>query len=161
MKILIPMAVMLLAMQAQATQLPVRDLTNLVSDADHILIATVEKVDIDANGNQVTNDSARTRPGSDHHLRLHVRLTSKGVVYSELGKVPETFMIPLWQKRHAALGNQNKEVEGKTYIFLLKGTDLNPVYHGPFMRKPSERPEIEAILKRSTSQNKAIDSDKK
>jgi len=155
MKILIAIAVLSFVVQAQATQIPFRDLTNLVSDADHVLVATVEKVDmIDAKGNQVTNDTARTGPGSENQLRLHVKLTTNGVVASPAGKVPETIVIPLWQRWHDTLANRRREVQGKKFIFLLKGSDYIPVYHGLFMRKPSEKAEIEAILKRKKSQNK-------
>jgi len=121
MKILIAITVALLAAQSQATQIPFRDLTNLVFDADHILIATVEKVDmVDAKGNQVTNDSARTGPGSENKLRLHVTLTSKGLITSQAGKIPDTIVIPLWQEWHDTLSNRKKESEGKIFIFLLK-----------------------------------------
>jgi hypothetical protein len=162
MKITIALATILFAVQVQATQIPFRDLTNLVSDADHVLIATVEKVDmIDAKGNQVTNDTARTGPGSENQLRLHVKLDTNGVVASSAGKIPGTIVIPLWQNWHDTLANRRKEVKGKTFIFLLKGNNFLPVYHGLFMRELAEQAEIEAILKRKKSQSKAIDSDKK
>lgn len=154
MKILIAMGVALFAVQAQATQIPFRDLTNLVSEADHILVGTVEKVDmLDAKGNLVMNDTARTGPGSENQLRLHVTVATNAVVASSADKIPETVVIPLWQRWHDTLGNRKKEVQGKTFIFLLKGNDFVPVYHGLFMREPSEKPEIEAILKRKNSQN--------
>jgi hypothetical protein len=154
MKILIGFAALLFAVQAQATQIPFRDLTNLVSDADHVFIGTVEKVDmVDAKGSQVTTETARTGPGSENQLRLHVTVATNQVIASS-AKVPVKIVIPLWQRWHDTLGNRRKEVQGKTFIFLLKGKDLAPVYHGFFMRKPSERAEIEAILKRKKTQNK-------
>ncbi len=156
MKILIGFAALLFAVQAQATQIPFRDLTNLVSDADHVLIGTVEKVDmVDAKGNQVTNETARTGPGSENQLRLHVNVPTNGVISSSAEGAPETILIPLWQRWHDTLGNRRKEVEGKTFIFLLKGNDFVPVYHGLFMREPSEKAEIEAILRsKKKTQNK-------
>ncbi len=154
MKILIGFMALLFAVQVQATQIPFRDLTNLVSEADHVLLATVENVDmIDARGKQVTRDTVRTGPGSENQLRLHIKVATNGVVYSSSDKVPETIVIPLWQMWHDTLGNRKKEVQGKTFIFLLKGKDFTPVYHGLFMREPSEKAEIETLLKRKTAQN--------
>lgn len=154
MKILIGFAVVLLAVGAQATQIPFRDLTNLVSDADHILIATVENVDmVDAKGNQITNETARTGPGIENLLRLHVTVTSKGLIASSADKVPQTIVIPLWQRWHDTLANRKKEVQGKTFIFLLKGNDFAPVYHGGFTRETSERATIERLLKEKRAQN--------
>ncbi len=155
MKTLIAMAIALLAVQAGATQIPFRDLTNLVSEADHVLIGTVTRVDmIDGKGNQVTNETARTGPGSENMLRLHVSVATNGVIASTAGMVPKEATIPLWQKWHDTLGNRRKEVEGKTFIFLLKGLDFQPVYSGLFMREMEERPEIERLLKDRKTQNK-------
>jgi len=155
MKILIGLAALLFAVQAQATQISFRDLTNLVSDADHVLIGTVEKVDmVDAKGNQVTNETARTGPGSENQLRLHVTVATNAVIASTTNDVPDKVIINLWQKWHHTLGNRRKGTEGETFIFLLTGPDFKPVYYGLFMRKPSERSEIDAILKRKKAQNK-------
>ena len=156
MKILIGFVVILLTVQAHATQIDFRDLTNLVSDADHVLVGTVTQVDmIDGKGNQVTNETARTGPGIENMLRLHVSVATNGVMVSSASKAPETLVIPLWQKWHDTLGNRKKEVQGKTFIFLLKGKDFAPVYQGGFWRNLSDRPEIEAILKKKRSQNQA------
>jgi len=49
---------------AGATSVPPRSLTNLVADADHVIIGKVTLVDmVDHKGNQVTNLAARTGPG--------------------------------------------------------------------------------------------------
>ena len=154
MKILIGFAVIVLTMHAHATQIAFRDLTNLVSDADHVLVGTVTRVDmVDGKGNQVTKETARTGPGSVNMLRLHVSVATNGVIVSTAGKVRGEITIPLWQGWHDTLGNRKKEVESKTFIFLLKGPDFQRVYSGLFMREMAERLEIEGLLKDKKTQN--------
>lgn len=154
MKMLTVTAVTLIALQAQATQIPFRDLTNLVADADHILVGIVDKVGMsDAKENQITNETARTGPGSDNLIRLYIKVPTNGVVTSSAHKMPDTIVIPLWQEWHDTLGNRKREVKGKTFVFLLKGNDFAPVYHGLFMRPISERAEIERLLKEKKVQN--------
>lgn len=156
MKILIGFVVALFGVQAYATQIPFKDLTNLVAETDHVLVGTVTRVDmVDANGNQVTNETARTCPGSANQLRLHVAMATNGVIASTASRVPEKLVIPLWQMWFDTLGNRKKLMEGKTFIFLLKGPDFQPVYFGLFDRQMSERTEIERLLKEKPTQNKA------
>ncbi len=154
MKTFIGFVAIVLTVQAHATSIAFRDLTNLVSEADHILVGTVTRVDmIDGKGSQVTKKTARTGPGSENMLRLHVSVATNGVVASTTGKVPGEITIPLWQMWHDTLGGRKKEVEGKTFIFLLKGSDFQPVYFGLFMREMAERLEIERLLKDKKTQN--------
>jgi len=56
-------------------------------------------------------------------------------------------MISLWQRWFDTLGNRRKEVDGKSFIFLLKGLTFQPVHFGLFMRELSERAEIKRLLK--------------
>ena len=158
MKILIGFTLVLFGVQAYATQIEFKDLTNLVSQADHILVGTVTRVDmLDGKGNQVTNETARTGPGSENLLRLHVSVVTNGIVVSTAGKIPKDVVIPLWREWHDTLGNRKKEVEGKTFIFLLKAQDFQPVYFGFFMRELSERTKIERLLKDKKTQNQPSD----
>jgi len=159
MKILIGFAVVLITVQAQATQIPFKALTNLVAEADHVLVGAVIQVDmVDGKGNHVTNETARTCPGSENQLRLHVAVATNGVIASTAINVPEKLVILLWQRWFDTLGNRRKEVEGKSFIFLLKGAAFQPVYFGGFMRELSERAEIERLLKEKPTQNQASEA---
>ena len=96
MKTIVGCAVVLLAAQLHATQIPFRDLTNLVADTDHVLAGTVTQVDmIDGKGNQITGATARTGPGSENQLCLHVSVTTNGVIACKAGRVPEKIVILL------------------------------------------------------------------
>jgi hypothetical protein len=151
-------AVVLLActLPSHATQIPFRDLTNLVAEADCVLIGTVTGVDmVDGKGHSVTNDAARTGPGSDNQLRLHIQVTEDGVLATATNPAPSRLTIPLWPLWHDTLGNRTMEAKGKTFIFLLKGIEFTPVYQGLFMRDPSERSVIEELLKKKAERNRA------
>lgn len=147
----------LLVSESAATQIPFKDLTNLLTETDHVLVGTVTHVDmLDGGGHPVSDVSARTGPGSENLLRLHVAIQSNGVIASSSDNRPAAITIPLWQKWHDTLGNRKREVEAKTYIFLLQGPEYTPVYHGLFMRELSERPDIERILKEMKTQNNGV-----
>ena len=153
MKRIIAFLCSLCAIQGNATQIPFEDLTNLVAEADHVLIGTVTRVDmIDGRGHQVTDEKAGT-PKTGNQLRLHVQIGKDGILATTTNQAPDRLTIPLGQEWHDTLGNRRKESEGKTFIFLLKGADFSPVYFGDFMREPSERPAIEDLLKKKNTQN--------
>ncbi len=144
----------LFASQASATQIIYRDLTNLVADADHVLIGTVTDVDmLDSMGNQVSDDDARTGPGVENQLRLHVTVDTNDVLKTGSDATPLQIVIPLWTKWHDTLGNRKHESQNKTFIFLLKGNNYEPVYYGLYMRDLSERREIEDLIKKGKEQN--------
>jgi hypothetical protein len=144
---LISVTVVLFSLQVQATQIAFKDLTNLVAEADHVFVGTVTKVDmVDGQGQPVTDKTARTGPGSPNQLRLHVTLDTNRIL-ATTAKLPAVIVIPLWRRWHDTLGNRMQETQGKTHIFLLKGPDFQPVYHGLFMRELSEQAEVESLLK--------------
>ncbi len=154
MKTVFGIGIILCAIQVNGTQIAYKDLTNLVADADHVVIGTVARVDmVTGKGKQVIDESGQTGPGIENQLRLHVEVAKDGVLATATNRVPERLMIRLWQGWHDTLGNRRKETEGKTFIFLLKGSDFSPVYPGLFMRQVSERQTIEELLKKRKSQN--------
>src|SRR5262249_55679580 len=60
---------------ASATSVRRIELPELVQRSDHVLLATVTKVDmVDANGKQVTYRAARTGPGSRNTIRFHLEV---------------------------------------------------------------------------------------
>jgi hypothetical protein len=150
---LIGVTVVLFSLQAQATQIAFKDLTNLVAEADHVFVGTVTRVDmVDGQGQPVTDKTARTGPGNPNQLRLHVAVDTNRIL-ATTAKLPSVIVVPLWGKWHDTLGNRQQEVQGKTYIFLLKGPDFQPGYPAGFMRALPEQAEIEALLKRRRALN--------
>jgi hypothetical protein len=129
-----------------ATTIIPKSLTNLVADADHVLVGKVTLVDmVDGNGKQVTDLEAHTGPALSNVIRLHVDVETNGVLYTTSQQVPAGIVIPLWPMWHYSL-RQIKKVEGTVGIFLLKGKDFGAVYPGGFHRDLSEKAEIEALL---------------
>ncbi len=134
--------VLLCVVAANATQVKPRELSKLVSESDHIIIAKVTKVQmVDENENEVTDPEGRTGPGLENEIRLHVTITKDGILKTTKDNPPEKLVIPLWKWWHFTLGNR-KELEGKTLIFLLKGEDFQSVYPMLFIRQLSEKREI-------------------
>jgi hypothetical protein len=136
---------------AGATSVPPRSLTDLVADADHVVIGKVTVVDmVDGKGVQVTNSMSRTGPGLHNTIRLHISVETNGVLFTTAGQVPPALTNGLWTLWHYTL-KQIKEIEeGQTRIFLLKGPKFDFVDVSGFSRSLSERAEIEAmIMKRS------------
>ena len=133
---------------APATQIARKELTPLVADSDHVLIGKVVKVDmIDGRGRSVTGRDARTGPGSENEIRLHVVVDTLSVLRTNASKVPEKLVVPLWRKWHYTLGTQREQHEGKTYILLLKGRKYERVYHAQFLQDLSEKAKIQALIK--------------
>ncbi len=140
-----------------ATSVLPRSLTNLVADADHVFIGKVTLVDmVDKQGNQVTNLSARTGPGSFNKIRLHVSVETNGVLFSTAKQVPASLTVALWSMWHYSLGQIKDIEENQRSIFLLKGSNFDIVYPNGFSRALSEQAEIEQLLKQKGTQNKTI-----
>lgn len=58
-----------------ATSIPHKPLDEIVADSDHILLARIVKVDmVNRWGSQVADRKARTGPGLDNRLRLHLQV---------------------------------------------------------------------------------------
>jgi len=110
------MILILWANQAFATRVLPKDLTNLVAEAEHILIARIDKVEMVAeDGKTIADLRAMTGPG----IRLHLSVQTNGVLRSTLSP-PRKLIAPLWKMWNYRL-SQWKEREGETCIFLLKG----------------------------------------
>jgi hypothetical protein len=130
-----------------STTVPPRPLPDLVKAADHVLIGKVVNVDmVDAKGNPIVNNDARTGPGEGNVIRLHVVVEENGVLKTTAKAVPRTIVIRLWTEWHFSLGQWKTEALDKRYIFLLKGDDFQWVYPMGFLRDPSEKDEILKLL---------------
>lgn len=130
-----------------ATSVMPRSLTNLVADADHVIIGKVTLVDmVDEKGNQVTNLTARTGPGLGNTIRLHVSVETNGVLFTTANQVPATLTIDLCSMWHYSLEQIKQVEEHQTSVFLLKGSHFGAVYPAYFSRALTERAEIEKLL---------------
>jgi hypothetical protein len=139
-----------------ATQVEDRSLADLVADADHVVIGKVETVKMYGwFGIPYPNPSARTGPGSSNELRWCISVQKSGVLYSKKKDFPAEFVIKLWRKWHMDLEGARSH-EGKTYILLLKGDDLQWVYPAFFYRDLSEIEEIKVLIKKKKEPNQAL-----
>ena len=60
---------------AQATKIEKKTLSELMAVTEHVFIGTVMKVDmLDGVGNEITDLEARTGPGIENVIRLHVEI---------------------------------------------------------------------------------------
>lgn len=131
----------------EATTVDRKDVRELLAESDHILIATVTKVDmIDSNGKELTDPESRTGPGIQNTLRLHLHVNENGVLKTNKQPIPKTIIIELWQEFNFSLG-QWKSEEGKEMIFLLKGDKYTWVYPAGFMLPMSARGAIEQLIR--------------
>jgi len=141
--------------RAEATLVEWKGLTELVAESDHIIIATVSKVDmIDPSGKELTDPKARTGPDFGNTLRLHLRVKQDGVLKTNKRPHPETLIISLWQLWHDNLGKCKSQYEGKEMIFLLKGDNYTRVYPDGFDQPVSARGEIEQLIRETPSRRK-------
>ncbi|MGJ7900830.1 hypothetical protein [Lysobacter sp. 1R34A] len=122
-----------------------KPLEEMVRHADHVVVATIESVDmVDGRGKPIVDPRARTGPGSKNQMRFNLRV--KELLFTRSPMLPPTLRVPLWTAWHYELGNIQEQVTGSTGIFLLKGDDYQPVYPADFQRPLDERKEIERLL---------------
>jgi hypothetical protein len=137
------------------TKIASKSIEELVRDSDHVIIAKVIRVEmIDAGGKLIIDKNARTGPGSDNQLQLILKVSKNGIIFSNVGKLPETVTVKLWKMRHLSIGGI-KDFLNKEYIFLLKGKDYQPIYPAMFKRNLTERKNIETLASEKKG-NKAI-----
>jgi hypothetical protein len=133
---------------ANATTVERRELSQLVRAADHVLVATVTKVDmVDGKGMEVKDRAAMTgpSPGMQNEIRVHLEVRS--VLFSRSKRPHEKPIVRLWKEWHYSLGQIQDAMVGNTSIFLLKGDRYDPVYPAYFERPVEERKRVEALLK--------------
>ena len=135
----------LLSASAAATSIPSRELAELVTDADHVVIATVTKVSmVDGDGKEIKDREGRTGPGLKNEIRLHLEV--KEVLFSTAPEASKEMIVRLWRMWHYSLGGIQDTTLGNTSIFLLKGPAHDPVYPQQFERPLQERAHIERLL---------------
>jgi hypothetical protein len=132
-----------------ATQVLQKSLKELVNDSDHVVIGKVFKVDmVDGAGKEVSDLEARTGPGLETQIRLHVSVEKDGWLRTSKTNPPTSLTIPLWQMWHYSLGHIKEATEGQTSIFLLSGENYRTVYPAGFQRPISEKRKILSLWKK-------------
>lgn len=135
------------AIGVQGTSIAPMPLADLVKSADHVVVGTVVEVDmVGADGQQVTDEKARTGPGLENEIRLRIRVPEDGVLKSSLKEFPRDLVVPIWRNWIHSLGQWKKE-KGQSLILFLKGSDHRPVTPAQFLRPATERQEIESLIR--------------
>jgi len=138
---------LLISSEAFSTSFRKRELKDLVEESDHIVIGKVTKVTMyNDKGRQITNPFARTGPGKKHEIRFHISIEKGGILKTTKEVFPEKIVVPRHGSLHLVLG-QEKRHNGMTYIFLLKGEDLRPVYPPSYGLDLNSRSKIEKMIK--------------
>jgi len=138
-------ALLCLAATVSATSVVSKPLAEMVREADHVVVATITRVDmVDGKGRLLTDPESRTGPGSANQMRLHLEVHE--VIATRLPPVSRTIRVPLWMMWHYELGTMQKHLTGQRGIFLLTGRDYQPVYPANFQRSLDERAEIQRLL---------------
>lgn len=120
----------------------VASLHEMASEADHILIGRVVAVDmIDGAGRTIEDDAARTGPGQETTIRLHVRVEK--VLVTNANSVPEIIVLPLADHLHYSLGQIRDAHRNETVsrLVLLKGNNFSAIRPGVFFRPLAEQKE--------------------
>ncbi|MEH6420086.1 hypothetical protein [Pseudomonas sp. CGJS7] len=145
MRYLLASLALLWATSASATSVAPRLLEQIVADADYVVVANIERVDmIDRRGRAVTDPEARTGPGGTNEIRFHLKV--KEALFARSGAVPPTLVVPLWKMWHFTLGDMQEQASKEDSIFLLKGDRFEPAYPADFQRPMEEKARIKKLL---------------
>ena len=137
---------------AYGTQVPYKELGDIVRESDHVIIGTVTNVLVrDENGNFIADPKAGTgRNGND--MCFFVRRDPEGVLKSTRSDVPDELQINYGGIFFLLLSMEQEHHIGKKYIFLLKGKEFTPTYHMLSFRPLEERSQIEQLLNNNEAQ---------
>jgi len=117
------------------------NIEELAKGADHILVGHVVGVDmVDKRGRQIEDENARTGPGLENTIRLHI-VVDEVLVTSSRKPVPKLLKVPLDPFMHYSLG-QIKSAHSKPskpFLVLLKGSSFVPVVPGAVLRSLAEK----------------------
>lgn len=151
MRLLLLSGLLCMAGLVSATSVAPMPLARMVQEADHVVLAKVTSVDmVDGRGRPVADPEARTGPGLDNEIRLHLAVSE--VLYTRSDRLPDALVVPLWTMWHYTLASITEAAAGTDGIFLLKGDDIGagrfqPAYPAGFQRSPDERAGIERLLR--------------
>lgn len=118
-------------------------LAEMATEADHVLVGHVVDVDmIDGNGSPVTDDQARTGPGLNNVIRVHVIVDQTLVTPSE--HVPKDLLLPLDPFMHYSLGQIKAAhlIDATPRLILLKGVNFSSMKPGVFFLPLHEKDNV-------------------
>jgi hypothetical protein len=140
---------------AAATPFREKPLKDLVAESDHILIATITRVDMVDN-----QGKGQSAPELASTIRLHLTVHKDGVLKTDDKNVPGKLVVslcPLWD---SSIGQLTKE-QGNKYIFLFNRDihqSMCPVYPLGFFQELSKQREIEQLIQEGVRAEKAGES---
>lgn len=115
----------------------------MAAAADHVLVVHVIGVDmVDRNGLPVLDDQARTGPGLNNVIRLHVAVDETLITTAE--RVPERLLVPLDPLMHYSLGQIRSvhQNDATLRLLLLKGTDFSILMPSIFFLPLQDKDEV-------------------
>jgi len=117
----------------------------MVREVDHVVVITVAKAAmINSLGRPVTVPDARTGPGLNNKIPLH--LVVQEVLYTRSARLHGTLVVPLWSVWHYSLESITQAATGTIGVFLHRGDDFRPVYPSDFQRGLVERLVVKRLL---------------
>ncbi|KQW54157.1 hypothetical protein ASC92_22785 [Variovorax sp. Root411] len=129
---------------AALASLPLQmSLAEMATEADHVLVGHVVGVDmVDGNGSAVVDDQARTGPGLNNVIRLHVAVDQTLVTTSE--RVPKELLLSLDPFMHYSLGQIRSahQHDAAPRLVLLKGANFLSMKPGVFFRPLHEKEDV-------------------
>lgn len=130
----------LVSLASLSLQMPIAE---MASEADHVFVGHVVGVDmIDGNGLPVVDDQARTGPGLNNVIRLHVAVDETLITTAE--RVPKELLVPLDPFMHYSLGQIRSahQNDATLRLLLLKGADFSILKPGIFFLPSKEKDEV-------------------
>jgi hypothetical protein len=118
-------------------------LAEMAAEADHVLVGHVVGVDmVDGNGVPVMDDRARTGPGLNNVIRLHVAVDETLTTTAE--RVPKELLVPLDPFMHYSLGQIRSahQNDATLRLLLLKGADFSILRPGIIFLPLQEKDEV-------------------
>lgn len=118
-------------------------IAEMATEADHVLVGHVADVDmVDGNGAPVTDGQARTGPGLNNVIRIHVAVDQTLVTTSE--HVPKDLLLPLDPFMHYSLGQIRSAhlIDATPRLILLKGVNFLSIKPGVLFLPLNEKDNV-------------------
>ncbi|WP_454908833.1 hypothetical protein [Variovorax gossypii] len=118
-------------------------LAEMVAQADHVLVGHVVGVDmVDGSGLPIVDGQARTGPGLNNVIRLHVAVDETLITNAK--RVPKKLLVPLDPLMHYSLeqirsAHQN---DATPRLLLLEGSDFSSLKPGVFFLPVQEKDRV-------------------
>lgn len=118
-------------------------LSDMATEADHVLVGHVVGVDmVSGSGRPITDGHAQTGPDSSNVIRLHVSIDE--TLTTTAAQVPEILVLPLDPLMHYSLGQIKSahDADSTPRLLLLKGANFSAIRPGVFFRSLLDKDEV-------------------